>query len=218
MNMIEAMEKRHMVRKYTDKKIEEDLIKKLNERIDMLNKKFSVSMKLMINDNHAVGGIIKLLLAKGVRNYIILAGNEEENLDKKLGYTGADIMLYAQTLGLNTWWVGGTFNRGVAKFVNNKKVIGIIAIGYGQTQGVPHKSKTKNEVSNYDGDEPVWFKKGVEASLLAPTALNKQDFMIKGHGNKVKLINDNGIFTGANYGLIAYHFELGAGKENFEWE
>lgn len=26
--------------------------------------------------------------------------------------------------------------------------------------------------------------------------------MIKGHGNKIKLINDNGIFTGANYGLI----------------
>lgn len=125
----------------------------------MLNKKFSVSMKLMINDNHAVGGIVKLLLAKGVRNYIILAGNEEENLDKKLGYTGADIMLYAQTLGLNSWWVGGTFNRGVAKFVNNKKVIGIIAIGYGQTQGVPHKSKTKNEVSSYDGEEPLWFKK-----------------------------------------------------------
>ena len=29
---------------------------------------------------------------------------------------------------------------------------------------------------------------------------------------------DNGIFTGANKGLIKYHFELGAGKESFEWE
>lgn len=219
MDMKEAMEKRHMVRKYTDEPLSEEIIEKLNKRIEFNNNRYNLKMKLMINNENAVNAIIKLLLAKGVKNYIILAGYDNLNLDEKLGYSGADVMLYAQTLGLNTWWVGGTYNRSVAKYVDNKKVIGIIAVGYGQTQGVPHKSKTMADVSKYNETIiPAWFMNGVDAALLAPTALNKQDFMMIGNGNKVSIQCDNGIFTGANVGLIKYHFELGAGKENFEWE
>lgn len=218
MTIKEAMKKRHMVRKYVDKKIPEDLVSKLNERIEENNKKYDLSIKLMLDNDKAVNSIIKLLLAKGVKNYIILAGNDTEDLAEKLGYFSADIMLYAQTLGLNTWYVGGTFNRGVSKYVPNKKVIGIVAVGYGVNNGVAHKSKTLEEVSSYEGTMPEWFKNGIEASLLAPTALNKQDYKIIGKGNEVKIEIDNGIFTGANKGLIKYHFELGAGKENFEWE
>lgn len=218
MDMKEAMEKRHMVRKYTDEPLKEDMIKKLNERIEENNKAHNLNMKLMIKEEHAVNALIKLLLARGVRNYIILAGETSSNLDEKLGYAGADVMLYAQTLGLNTWWVGGTYNRSVAKYVDNKKVIGIIAVGYGISQGVPHKSKVASEVSNINENSPEWFKNGIKAALLAPTALNKQDFMIKQNGNKVSIECNNGIFTGANVGLIKYHFDLGAGVENFEWE
>ena len=218
MNMIEAMEKRHMVRKYTDKPLPEEIIEKLNERIDFNNKEHNLSMKLMINNRKAINPIVELLLAKGVKNYIILAGDKSSDLDERLGYSGADIMIYAQTLGLNTWWVGGTFNRSVSKYVYNKKVVGIIAVGYGQTQGVPHKSKTAEAVSKYEGIAPEWFKNGIKASLLAPTSLNKQDFMIIGKGNKVNIKCDKSIFIGANLGLIKYHFELGAGKENFQWE
>ena len=41
--------------------------------------------------------------------------------------------------------------------------------------------------------------------------------MIKGLENKVSIRCDNGIFSGVDTGLVKYHFELGAGKENFEW-
>ena len=219
MDLKEAMQKRHMVRKYINKPISDDLINKINERISMNNKKFNLSMKLMVNNNKGVSSIMKLIMAKGVNNFIILAGDNSENLDERLGYSGADIMLYAQTLGLNTWWVGGTFNRSVSKYVDNKKVTGIIAIGYGETQGVPHKSKIIEDVSKYNGTViPSWFISGVDGALLAPTALNKQNFMIIGDGNKVKIECDNGIFTGSNVGLVKYHFELGAGIENFKWE
>ena len=219
MDLKEAMQKRHMVRKYIDKSLPDDLINRINERISMNNEKHKLSMKLMINNNKGVNSIMKLIMAKGVNNFIILAGDNSENLDERLGYSGADIMLYAQTLGLNTWWVGWTFNRSVSQYVENKKVTGIIAIGYGESQGKPHKSKMVEDVSKYNGTViPSWFISGVDGALLAPTALNKQDFMIIGDGNKVKIECDNGIFTGSNVGLIKYHFELGAGKENFEWE
>ena len=98
------------------------------------------------------------------------------------------------------------------------KPVGIIAVGYGQTQGVPHKTKTAEQVSSYDGEAPQWFKNGIEAALLAPTALAKQAFTIKGKGNKVSISCNNGIFTGVDTGLVKYHFELGAGKGNFQWE
>ena len=163
MTIKEAMKERHMVRKYLDKKIPEDLVSKLNEKIEENNKKYDLSIKLMLDNDKAVNSIIKLLLAKGVKNYIILAGNEADNLAEKLGYSSADIMLYAQTLGLNTWYVGGTFNRGVSKYVPSKKVIGIVAIGYGVNNGVSHKSKNLEEVSSYDGTMPEWFKNGTLA-------------------------------------------------------
>ena len=219
MDFKEAMQKRHMVRKYTDKPLSDEIIAKINERIELNNKTYNLNMKLMINNSKGVSSIMKLIMAKGVNNIIILAGDVSGNLDERLGYSGADIMLYAQTLGLNTWWVGGTFNRSVSSYVDNKKVTGIIAIGYGQTQGVPHKSKNVEDVSKYEGTIiPSWFISGVDGALLAPTALNKQDFMLIGNGNRVKIECSNGIFTGSNVGLIKYHFELGAGKGNFEWE
>lgn len=40
-----------------------------------------------------------------------------------------------------------------------EKLCIVIAIGYGKTQGVPHKSKAPSEVADM-GDVPEWFKKG----------------------------------------------------------
>ena len=96
-------------------------------------------------------------------------------------------------------------------------MLSIIAVGYGQTQGVPHKTKTAEQVSSYDGEAPKWFKDGIEAALLAPTALAKQAFIISGTENRVSISCNNGIFTGVDTGLVKYHFELGAGKDRFEW-
>lgn len=217
MDIKEAMLERHMVRKYTDKPIPESVVEKLNERVSRNNSANNLCVKLMTNDSNALSAIIKFILAKGVKNYFILAGDADADLEEKLGYVAADLMLYAQTLGLNTWYVGGTFNRRVAKYVESKKVVGIVAVGYGEKQGAPHKSKAAKDVSSVDDETPEWFINGVEASLLAPTALNKQDYIITRDGNKVKIENENGVFTAVNRGLIKYHFELGAGKENFEW-
>ncbi len=216
MTLQEAMKARHMVRKYTDKAIPADIVAKLNDRVKQNNEQYGLSIKLMINDGSAVPGVIKLILAKGVNNFFIMAG--PRGADERLGYCGADLMLYAQTLGLNTWWVGGTYNRkGAAEKSEGAIPVGVIAVGYGQTQGVPHKTKTADAVSSYEGDVPEWFRNGVTAALLAPTALAKQSFFIKGSDNKAELTCDNGIFTDVDKGLVKYHFELGAGIENFEW-
>lgn len=218
MTLQEAMKECHMVRKYKDKEISPDILEKLNTNIQQNNEKYGLAMELRVNDTSAFNAVIKLILAKGVKNFLVLSGIDAPDLDEKLGYCGADFMLHAQMLGLNTWWVGGTFNRGKLNAdADGNKVIGVIAFGYGESQGKQHKSKTYDDVAVYEGKTPIWFFDGVEAALLAPTALNKQVFSITGKDGKVKISCNNGIFTGADLGLVKYHFELGAGKNNFQW-
>lgn len=197
-----------------------DIVESLNARITENNKKYNLHLALVVGNSDGIGSMAKLLLSKTVNNYIVLAGVDAPNLDEKLGYCGADLILYAQTLGLNTWWVGGMFNgKGALKNLNNKnvRVNGVIAIGYGKTQGVPHRSKTAAEISRYNGKTPQWFVDGVDALLYAPTALNKQPYVVSGDGNKVSISAGNGHFSGIDLGIGKYHFEVGAGKENFEW-
>ncbi len=218
MTILEAVKTRHVVRNYIDKPISIEIIGLLNARISENNKNYDLAIQLVVNDESAFTTVTKLIRAKGIKNYLILAGNDTPDLDEKLGYSGADLMLYAQTLGLNTWWVGDTFNRKtINKVAKGEKVIGIIAVGYGVSQGVPHKTKNPNEVSLYINKAPEWFKNGVSAALFSPTAYNKQKFMIKGSEYKVSLICTNGVFSGVELGLLKYHFEVGAGKKNFEW-
>ena len=110
MTIKEAIKQRHMVRKYTDKPIPADLVELLNARISENNASHSLNLKLVTGNSDGIGGMAKMLLTKTVHSYIVLAGKECSDLDEKLGYCGADLCLYAQTLGLNTWWCGGMFS------------------------------------------------------------------------------------------------------------
>lgn len=220
MTLEEAMRARHTVRRYTDRKIPGDVLEQLRERIRRDNEEQGLTMSLAAENTEAFGPLLRLFLAKGVRNYVALAGRESPGLDERLGYCGADVMLFAQTLGLNSWWAGGTFSRrGVRKSAGPEagKILGVIAVGYGAVQGVPHRSKKPGEIAAYEGEAPEWFARGVEAVLLAPTALNKQAFSIRGEGRRVSMTCDNGAFSGVDLGIGKYHFELGAGRENFDW-
>ncbi|WP_417160385.1 nitroreductase family protein [Senegalimassilia anaerobia] len=212
-----AMRQRHTVRKFTSEPLSPELISQLNDRVRANNERFGLAISLKVGDESALPGALKLFFAKGVRNYFVLAGSDRPGLDEDLGYASADLMLFAQTLGLNTWWIGGTFSRkNVEQAVPGKKVIGIVAVGFGATPGVAHKSKAASEVSSYEGPVPQWFANGVQAALLAPTALNKQCFQVAGAGNKVSITENGGVFSGADIGIVKYHFELGAG-DAFEW-
>ncbi len=220
MTLEEAMRSRHTVRRYADRRLPGDVEEQLKGRIGQNNRERGLAMSLVTENTEAFDPALRLFLAKGVRNYVILAGRDRPGLEEDLGYCGADVMLFAQTLGLNSWWVGGTYSRkGVGRNAapEAEKLLGLIALGYGASQGVPHKSKKPEDVAAYAGEAPGWFTKGVEALLLAPTALNKQAFTLRGEGRRVSLSCDNGIFSGVDLGIGKYHFELGAGKENFDW-
>ena len=220
MTIKEALSQRHTVRRLTNKPIPEDVIKKILERIEFNNRSYNLRLIFVTEKSDDFPKITGYLLSKNIRNYIVLAGAAADDLDERLGYCGADMTLYLQTLGLNTWWIGGGFDtdNNLAS-VNGKllRINGVIGVGYGQDQGIPHISKKPEEISSYEGTAPQWFKDGVAALLLAPTAMNRQAYNVYGKGRKVNITCSNGYFSGIDLGIGKYHFELGAGKENFDW-
>ena len=157
-----------------------------------------------------------------------MAGKKAEDLDERIGYYGEKLVLLAQQIGMNSCWAGVSYRkvRGTYSLKNDEKIVCYIAIGYGLSQGVQHKSKSLEDLSNIDSLSPSWFKNGVEAARLAPTAINQQKFFIEYLGKReeeglpeVRIRKGTSIvgYTQIDMGIAKLHFEIGAGKENFNW-
>ena len=227
MTIQEAIEARHSVRAFKKQTLTDDIVKMLEEKITELNIKGQLHMQLVLNEPKAFQGTLaKYGKFRNANNYIVIAGKKAEDLDERVGYYGELLVLLAQTLGLNTCWVGLRYSKVHGTYVldEGEKIACYIAIGYGETQGVGHKIKTVEQVSNASDITPSWFKKGVEAALLAPTAVNQQKFSFEHVGvkNNCHLIRAKKGFSMIGYtkmdlGIAKYHFEIGAGEVNFEW-
>lgn len=221
MDLLEAMEQRHSVRSYSDRKIEGEVKENLKQKIRECNQESGLHMQLVCNEPRAFDGFMAHYgKFSGVMNYIAMVGPKGKDLEEKVGYYGEKLVLYAQQLGLNTCWVALTYHKvkGAFEVKPGEKLSLVIAIGYGDTNGTAHHSKAEGEVSKVNGSAPEWFKKGIEASLLAPTAMNQQKYKFILNGNRVSAVCGNGFYTKIDLGIVKYHFEIGAGKENFTWE
>lgn len=227
MTIQEAIEARHSVRAYKEQPLTEDAVKVLKEKITELNKEGRLHMQLILNEPKAFQGkLAKYGKFRGVNNYIVMAGQKADDLDERIGYYGEQLVLLAQTMGMNTCWVGLCYSKVPGTYVldEDEKIACYIALGYGEDQGVGHKVKTVEQVSNASDTTPVWFRKGVEAALLAPTAVNQQKFSFElagRNGGRPQVIAKKGFsllgYTQLDLGIAKYHFEVGAGKDNFVW-
>ena len=220
MTILEAVKKRHSVRSYISRKIPEDIRQELSAAIDACNKEGGLHMQLVTDDADAFNTFLAHYgKFHNVQNYIALVGPKAADLDERIGYYGEKIVLFAQALGLNTCWVALTYSKGKAalRLDKGEKLCLVIAIGYGQTGGVPHKSKERARVMDVQGTPPDWFIRGIDAALLAPTAMNQQKFVFSLKDNVVTAKPGLGFYSKVDLGIAKYHFELGAGTENFRW-
>mgnify|MGYP002673250912 FL=1 len=154
-----------------------------------------------------------------MRNYIAFVGQKDDTLDERTGYYGERLVLLAQQLGLNTCWVAATYRKKKCPAVVNpgEKLVCVIALGYGLWRGKPHVGRPATELSNLTAASPDWFRRGMEAVLLAPTARNQQRFFFQQSGDAVSVRSTGGSYSKIDLGIVKYHFELGAGAENFRW-
>ena len=185
----DAIKQRHSVRKFLNKKIEGEVLDELQAEIDRCKVDSNLRIELVLNEEDAFGKS-QYGNFENCKNYIVIFGNLlEKKLDEKAGYYG-------------------------------EKLVIIIAVGYGVNNGHERKSKSYKDVTKVPEEiAPEWYKKGIEYALLAPTAINQQKFKIDlKEENKVSArVYGMGICTRIDLGIVKYHFEIGAGKDNFEW-
>lgn len=213
MEIIELMKERHSVRQYTDKKIEKEKREVLNTLIAKINQKAELHIQIIYDEPRCFNSMMAHYgKFDGVNNYIALVG-EKSKPDEALGYYGEQIVLKAQELGLNTCWVAMTHGKSKAQIDKGEKLVCLISLGYGKTAGAAHKSKKLSEVCNYKKDMPEWFLSGMEAALLAPTAMNRQKFYFELlPDNSIKITCGKGLYTKLDLGIVKYHFEVVSGK------
>lgn len=225
MNMteLEALHDRHSVRKYLDRPISENDVNALREEIEKLNAEGELRMQLVLNESRAFKGFLSYGSFSNVNNYIMVVGRKSDSLEYRAGYYAEKLVLFAQGIGLNTCIVGLTYKKidNAFEVGADEKVVICIAIGYGAPDGFRlHKIKRPDQVSNVSSDSPQWFMDGVDAALLAPTAVNQQKFYfeyVKPDG--VRPVKGSSLvgYTKIDLGIAMYNFEVGAGQQNFRW-
>jgi hypothetical protein len=218
MTIEELIKNRHSVRKYKKLPLVEGHVNKIKEMLNEINKN-DLSFELVTNDNIFKNLILGYGFIKDCNNYIILGGKDDNCLEEKVGYYGEKLALELLDLGINTCFVGGTYKK---KKVKNELKEGyrnvlVLAIGYGVNDGKLAKTKTFDEIS-ISKDVPDWYKKGIEMVLFAPSAVNQKKWTFEYVSpNGVKIQSVGKFFPNVDLGIAKYHFEVGAGKENFEW-
>jgi nitroreductase len=228
MTLTEAIKARRSVRRYKEDPIPEEVLAVLSDKVRAINQEAGLHVQLVTDEPKSFSGLMAYGSFSGVKNYFVMAGKKGEDLDEKIGYYGEQLVLLAQTLGLNTCWAGLSYSKipGTYELADGEKIGCYIALGYGQNQGKEHKVKPVKEISNASDLTPNWFKNGVEAAQLAPTAVNQQKFRLEylglPDGSHLPKVLAKPLFSMVGYskmdlGIVKYHFEIGAGKENFAW-
>ena len=218
MDIKEAIKERHSVRYYKDEPISEQHRAELDVLISQCNEESGLSMQLVVDDPECFDTLLAHYgMFKNVKNYIAVVGPKSmADLDVRGGYYGQKVVLAAQMMGLNTCWVAGTYKRGKCKadIAGNEKIVCVIAIGYGENQGTKHKSKPLSKICDIpEADMPVWFKNGVKAAMMAPTAMNQQKFFIDIDGEKAVITAGRSPLAKIDLGIVRYNFEAASGHK-----
>lgn len=213
MEWIEVMKQRHSVRQYTDQKIPVEIQEKLKAEVERLNTESNLHMQLFFDEPDCFDSrMAHYGKFTNVKNYLSIVGKKEPKLDEKAGYYGEKVVLLAQSLGINSCWVGMTHGKSDAIVNKDEKQVIVVSLGYGENQGVAHKSKPMDKLCSVTGDVPTWFHTGMEAAMLSPTAINQQKFLISYDGKKLSAkVNGRGFFSKVDLGIVKCDFELASG-------
>lgn len=220
MDIFQAMKQRHSVRQYTPEPLSKADITVLRQEIERCNKESGLHIQLVVNEPRAFDSFLAHYGSfSGVQNYIALVGEKDSRLEEACGYYGQRLVLKAQQLGLNTCWAALTYRKTSSAFEigRRERLAAVIALGHGVSDGKPHRSKSRSAVSNAGPGTPAWFQAGVDAALLAPTAMNQQKFYLSYENGNVHAKAGLGFYSKMDLGIIKFQFEAAAGKESFHW-
>ena len=223
---LSAMKKRCSRRKYTNRPIDSKYVQQLEDSIALYNKESGLNIKLVIGSGAELfSGFRKSYgLFVGVQNYIAMIGSKTlPNRMEKVGRFGEKIILEATAMGLSTCWVGTSYDKNAAKELceGNEELDCVIAVGYSDEKhslkermmeyGTHRQNKSKEALIEAEEHVPEWFKQGMDAVYLAPTARNLRPFVFEYKDGQVTASTTVPTETAMiDLGIAKLHFELGA--------
>ena len=222
MTLKEAVMSRISRRAYTGEPIEKNKRDVIESLIEKINNTTELKIELLDNGADMVSGMKGYGFFKGVREVIVIKGDitSKEALEKA-GYFGELIVLEAEKLNLGTCWVGGTYSKKAEnlKCDNGESVFSLITIGNVVKEKttkekfirsmIHRKSKSIEDMSEYDTEMPEWFITGMEGIVRAPSALNSQKTKVKyKNGDVIISIDYSRSFDMIDFGICKLHFEV----------
>ena len=230
---LSAMKKRCSRRKYIDRPIDLKHVKELEDSIALYNRESGLNMKLIIgNGGKLFDGFRKSYgLFVGVQNYIAMIGSKTlPNRLEKAGRFGEKLILEATAMGLSTCWVGTSYDKNAAMDLCERDEVldCVITVGYSDKKhslkermmeyGMHRQNKANKTLTEAEELVPEWFKQGMDAVYLAPTARNLRPFVFKYKDGQVTAsITVQTETAMIDLGIAKLHFELGAGTEGWDY-
>ena len=166
-----------------------------------------------IEARHSVRAYKDIPIEQGIRNQLN-AFVDECNKESGLNIT----IQYDDPEGFDSRMAHYGSFRNVSNYIvlKGKKIedFEFVCGYYGETQGHPHRGKSLYDVIDVKGGMPEWFVVGVDAALLAPTAVNQQKFVFTLDGEEPAIrVKGFGSYTKVDLGIAAYHFDVATGKK-----
>lgn len=231
MTLMEALRSRHSVRRYTPQPLDDAARQMLEDEIAQCNAESGLHIQLVTDEPTAFKGLASYGKFCGVCHYLVMAAPKDKRADERVGYYGERLVLRARQWGLCSCWVGLTYRKVPRAFTLNEgeRVACVITLGYADDQGVQHKLRTAETIAPDYAAAPQWYRQGVDAALLAPSAVNQQKYrfaLIGGDGPLpvVRIRRGRSLvgYTRMDMGIAKLHFEMGVnegpwGAHTFVW-
>ena len=226
--MRDAIEKRFSVRGYTGESLDGEKIEKIKFLINKYNEQSGLDIQFVEDGSKAFDSARKTYgMFRNVRSVIVFKGKAElEHLDEKAGFYGEALLLDLVDMGLGTCWVGGTFDKESFSCPENERIVIVMTVGEYQKQNMKekfilaqlHKKRKAWETRiDADTDIPDWVKEGIEAVVLAPSAVNSQKPHFNYRNGELSVnIPDDHSMTKVDLGIAKYHFTCTSGG-SFAW-
>lgn len=241
MTRAEALQQRHSVRMYTDEPADTAIVACLRREVSACNAESGLDIQLITGLPDAFMGYpTHYGRFQGVHNAIALIGRPDARhgaadhnhdgtpavdahalLELTVGYYGERLALRIVQLGLATSWAvldGAT--DGWWTLNPGERAIWFLAFGHAARSGGRHRSKPIGQLCRIPPGTmmPDWFRRGMEAAMLAPTSLSQQPFIfILNEDDTVSAEATEGLFTKVGLGCAKYHFEIGAAPQDVNW-
>ena len=197
-NITELIRGRRSVRTFDGREINEEELKKLSSYMEKLDNPYGISVecKLLDAKEHKLTSPV----ISGTNLYVGAKVKHVARMEEAVGYSLEMLVLYAQSLGIGTVWIGGTMDRAAferaMELGEDERMPCVSPLGYParkmsvkeslMRKGVKADSRLPFETLFFDGafDTPLTEEKaGRLAKILemvrwAPSAVNKQPWRI----------------------------------------